>query len=524
MVTDNETLHTVSPITIEREKAHASYRHLLSMARDEGPETVREVMRELNRRDLFYLLVYTLNRQDADRDFVFARCREVQADPYGHLDLWARYHYKSTIISFTKTIQDFIIYPDWPVVIMSFNRPTAKKFLRQIKFELENNQKLKDLHPEVFWQDPKHEAPKWSEDDGLFLRRKGNPKDASLEAYGMVDSQPTSAHYEKRIYNDIVNRAAVSTPDMIKKVTDAWEQSLALGTETGVVQYEGTRWHFADTYKTIIGRRAAKPRIYPATEDGTLTGKPVLWTPEHLHEQIRLMGPYTAACQLFLNPIVENKEGFLQEWLKYWPATHYKNMNLYILCDPANEKKKSNDYTVFMVVGLGQDRNYYVITMIRDRINLRERTNILFTFHQTYSPKNTGYEKFGKDSDKEHFEDRMSRDNYRFNVEALHENVPKNDRIKRLIPLFAEGRIYLPESCVRTNYEGVSEDLTKVFVQTEYSDFPFSEHDDMLDCLAKILDPNLQATFPMGPPEKTHGLEKKYEDELKNYDPLGRNT
>jgi len=39
--------------------------------------------------------VALLNRGDLNRDWHFARMREVQAAPDGHLDLWAREHGKT---------------------------------------------------------------------------------------------------------------------------------------------------------------------------------------------------------------------------------------------------------------------------------------------------------------------------------------------------------------------------------------------------------------------------------------------
>jgi hypothetical protein len=57
---------------------------------------------------LWVLLRYGLGRTDAHNQWVFDRCLEVQASPDGHLDLWAREHYKSTIITFALSIQDIL--------------------------------------------------------------------------------------------------------------------------------------------------------------------------------------------------------------------------------------------------------------------------------------------------------------------------------------------------------------------------------------------------------------------------------
>jgi hypothetical protein len=61
---------------------------------------------------LFFLLVYILGRKDVNRDWIFARCSEVEAESNGHLDLWGRGHFKSSIITFGLTIQDILKDPE----------------------------------------------------------------------------------------------------------------------------------------------------------------------------------------------------------------------------------------------------------------------------------------------------------------------------------------------------------------------------------------------------------------------------
>ena len=128
-----------------------------------------ETLRWLCLNDLFFLLVVGCRREDANREWIYDRCREVQGDCDGRLDLWSREHYKSTIITFALTIQEVLRDKDITVGIFSHTRPIAKAFLSQIKREFEMNEFLKGLFPEVLWKNPKKESPKWSLDDGIIV-------------------------------------------------------------------------------------------------------------------------------------------------------------------------------------------------------------------------------------------------------------------------------------------------------------------------------------------------------------------
>jgi hypothetical protein len=80
--------------------------------------------------------------------------------------------------------------PEITIGIFSHTKPVARKFLLQIKQELETNEDLKRVYPDVFWDDPRKESPAWSEDKGIVVKRKSNPKEATLEAHGLVDGSP----------------------------------------------------------------------------------------------------------------------------------------------------------------------------------------------------------------------------------------------------------------------------------------------------------------------------------------------
>jgi predicted phage terminase large subunit-like protein len=388
------------------------------------------------------------------------------------------------------------------VGIFSHTKPQAKKFLGQIKKELEDNQFLKDLFPEILYANPKREAQSWSLDTGVVVKRKTNPAAKTVEAHGLVDGQPTGSHFKLLVYDDVVTLESVSTPDMIKKVNNAFGLSLNLGMSKGGIRRAiGTRYHFNDTYRLIMQRGTFNPRIHRATDDGKHTGNPVFLTREKLAEKRRDMGPYVYACQMMQNPAEDSVMGFKEEWLCFYDQLkNTSEWNYYLIVDPAGEKKRTHsqepDYTVMEVWATAPDNNYYLIDAVRDRMNLTEKTNKLFYFHRKYMPLKTGYEKYGMQADIEHIEYVMEQENYRFKIIPLTGPTAKNDRIRGMVPPFEQHRIWLPRKLAYIDLEGKMHDFIREFIEEEYTAFPVAVHDDMLDDMARLKDPDLGVLFP----------------------------
>lgn len=432
----------------------------------------------------------------------------VQEQPDGYLDLWARAHYKSTVITFAKTIQDVLAShgnePLWgfepTFAIFSHTRGIAKGFLSQIKQELERNELLKALFPDVLYSEPQREAPTWSLDSGIIVKRKGNPKEATIEAWGLVDSQPTSRHFDVMIYDDVVDKDAVTTPDQIEKTTDAFRVSTNLGSGRVRKRGIGTRWHFADSYREILAAGTLIERKHPATVDGSFEGEPVFFTRDQLAKWIRDNGMTNAAAQLFLNPALGATDSFNREDLRYYETQlNPAAMNTYLIVDPANEKGKKSDFTAAAVIGLGADRNYYLLDVVRDRLSLKQRAELVIGLHRTWGRPKVGYEKYGKDADIEYILERQEAANYRFDIEALprkgEANLSKHDRIARLIPIVTEHRFYIPRKRWYTMSDKTQLNLVTVLIEQEMLAWPVPVHDDMLDAIARIFD--METTWPL---------------------------
>jgi hypothetical protein len=412
-----------------------------------------EAVRWLCKHDRYYLLVRVLGRTDALHPWLYKRCREVEAETDDYLDLWAREHYKSTIITFAGSIQEIIRDPEITIGIFSHTKGVAKKFWFQIKSELEQNKKLHQIFPEIFYANPERESPRWSEDKGLCVKRKSNPKEATLEAWGLVDGQPTGAHYRLRIYDDVVTRESVSTPDQINKTTSAWELSDNLGMQGGRRWHIGTRYHFGDTYGLMLERGALKMRIYPATDNGQPEGNPVLLSRDEWEKKKVTQGPATIACQMLQNPIAGQQAMFsVLDIGRYEirPVT----LNVYITVDPARSMKKGSANTAIAVIGVDAGRNKYLLDGLNHRLDLKGRWEAVRDMRKKWMNQQgvqhvyVGYESYGAQADMDYFSEQMEVEKNAFSITELlwprDSEGSKDDRVQRLGPDLRSKKFFVP--------------------------------------------------------------------------------
>lgn len=198
---------------------------------------------------------------------------------------------------------------------------------------------------------------------------------------------------------------------------------------------------------------------------------------------------------------------FKEEWVKYYyKELSGKGMNIFILVDPAGkptlaERERKSDYTAMVVIGLANDKNYYVLDIVRDRFNPTQRIDKLIELHRKWSTSSgkqpiVGYESYGIQSDLHYLAKAMDDQNYRFRVVELGGMKSKEDRIRRLIPVMENHWLYIPKMLHYKTTAGITLDLIGDFLNNELLVFPYSRHDDVLDAMSRIMDENLRATFP----------------------------
>jgi hypothetical protein len=511
--------------------------------------------------DRFFLLTVLCNRPDMSHPWTFQRCREVEAEPDGYLDLWARYHGKSSIITFAGVIQEVLIDPEIRVGIFSNTKEMATHFVDQIKTELEDNATLIALYADVLWQTPaerKAGARSWSKADGIVVKRRGNPKEATVEGHGVIEALPTGKHFPLLVYDDVINETNVTNPDQVKKATERMELSFSLGVAQGTRKwFIGTRYHFGDTYAYILEHQIATPRVYPATDTGTLNGKPV-FLPQREWDRVKREQRSQCAPQFLQNPLAGEENTFTTRWLRsYW--TRPRLCNVYITIDPSLGRGKTSDRTAIAVIcvdGNQRDRlRKYLADGYCHRMPLSERYERVRDLHKRWVKMpgvhtvTVGLERYGMQADREYMVERQRIENYWFEIEEINwvgerpDGQSKRARVGRLEPHFRDGSFLVParvwhptlgndESHARWFLEEGSDEIKyapcpglhkrereakaagehwrlmepimrrdedgNIYDLTrvffeEFALFPFSPRDDLVDAVSRFIDLNPQA-------------------------------
>ncbi len=408
------------------------------------------------------------------------------------LVLIPRAHLKSTLVTVGYSVQRIVYDPSIRILIANATRETAVAFLSGIKKHLQYNEKLISLYGALAV-----EPLKWTEDMITLQTSKTvtGKREATVTAFGMGGNL-VSQHYDLIILDDIVNRDMVSTQDQIEKTITFYKDVLDLAdsenTEFIVI---GTRWHDRDLYDWILNPdnrviQSFKTMILPAWEGGigaleTEQDLKILWpekfSKNYLKQLLAEKGNYETSCQYLNDPVPDEDAVFRSSWFKYYDETELKGrpLNKFILVDPAISLEKEADYTAMVVVGIDHFGFWYVLDIFRERVTPSNLINQIFMMNERWHPIDIGIEDVAFQKTLQYsIQEEMRKRNIFLPIREVKPQLrTKDNRIRGLQPLYANGMIYHSKELVYNQY-----------LEDELMRFPRGRHDDIIDAFSYAKD------------------------------------
>jgi hypothetical protein len=418
------------------------------------------------------------------------------------LILWPRKHLKSTLFSQGEPLRRAIINPNIRVLISSAKWDNAKRFLGAIKGYLRSPEFI-ELYGDLL---PGPNAKYHKNNDAeltLLSRTNRSLREPTFSTTGL-DAVQTSQHYDLIIHDDLVERRNVGNVEQIEKVITYFKDSLDLldpGRELWIL---GTRWHPLDLYGWIM-ELFCDPRCLEADFnhvpkcrcDFDVTLKelredndyifPAFFNDLEADELLRQKGQQEFAAQYLNNPYDASSCWFRTSDIKAAAISAREIKEIwgrliwYIAVDPAESVERRSCLTAAVAVGVDQETGiWYVDTAEGIRVETPGFVDLCFRIYGKYPYPRFGMETNTRKSLAFSVKDQMARRGVFFNIEDLSPmkgwaggNV-KEQRIKRLQPLFQFGRIR-----IREDLKDLFDSLTTI---------PAARSWDIVDALSYILD------------------------------------
>lgn len=249
-------------------------------------QTEISIYRELIKTDLFFIGFFVCENPYMNHPFAVDKCHLLADGPQTDtLDVWARYHLKSSIITHYETIQHCVTHPEECTCIFSYSKPAAEKHLLTIKETLQKDI-MRVCFPDVLFDNPFTQSASWSLQGGIRINRQTvSRKEHTVQAHGLLEGMPTGGHWERLIFDDVETEDLARNPDQIAQLIKSFEMaSQTFGMPNGsLTRIIGTFYTHCGLLTYLRDKRYLDDdkelmylfRKFAATDDGTKKGNPV---------------------------------------------------------------------------------------------------------------------------------------------------------------------------------------------------------------------------------------------------------
>jgi phage terminase large subunit-like protein len=464
-----------------------------------GTEAKRLFLQEFFKKD-FGAFVYLLGYRDVGKFHKeqlkkIGKVRFINNSSVRRLWLWSRGFFKTSLLTEAHTVWLIVNNPSIRVLIVSYTISVAMKPLGAIKNHFMSNAEFRFFFKEFCPVANKDGKIEFGTTEAFTVpNREKAYKEPTVMCAG-VGTNITGLHFDYMKIDDLVNKDSVSNETQVQVSKDYYSLLRPIFDNPTIPREDviGTIYHFNDLHSTLRKNVEFEQSFVPvASEEGEFN------FPERINREgfegickDPSMNPYDIQSQYFLNPIDPSQRKFKEEWIKYYDALP-QGLSEYLLCDPASAVKKKNDFTVMELWGVDKDMNFYLIDGLRDKMLAMDRVEAYVAMaKRSRRLKGAKYEVLGgRHGDLENIRVRFVKEMFHVEPkETKATTISKQDRIEqRLTGQFNAGKIFFPRKMPRVyTYDGKTYDFVEEYL-LELRQFPFSEHDDILDCHSQMFD------------------------------------
>ena len=253
--------------------------------------------------------------------------------------------------------------------------------------------------------------------------------------------------------------------------------------EKGAIVLIQTRWHEDDLAGRLLRDNHDNwccidlPAIAMEDEKHRKKGE-ALWPKKYplpaLERIKENVGVYDWSALYQQEPVSKESAEFKDDWFKYY-TDYPEDLNVFMTVDPAISKKARADSSVIMMCGLSKDHDIYILDYFAAKLDPGELINKMWSMAEKWQPLTIGIETQAYQQALSYFfKEKMEREDTWYTIEEITQKVDKEQRIRRLIPFYSNGKVYH-----KKHFTDLENELLK---------FPSGVHDDIVDSLSMQLD------------------------------------
>ena len=416
-----------------------------------------------------------------------------------HLQLSPRDHGKTTVFCHALPVWAICNIPNVRVLMVSKTSGQANKLLGTIRAELRNNPLIKHDYGNLL-ENKSEGGAIWCTRDEVGRKLK----DPTVEAVGALGAI-TGGHFDIIIVDDMLDDENTKTEGRMESMDNWFYGTIGQLVEPTTQMFViGTRKHYADLYQQLIDNalwhrsidRAiidwpeSYEYVFEIDSDGNevisdvqVTGESTVLWPEVWDIKKLLIDRQQAGSIMFDREKQNDPSGMKGQylnidWLQYYDWEDLpEDLIYYVGVDLAISEKEFADETVIVLIGYhSKRRKVYIIEFRHGR----------WDFPTAYNKICTAYEEWGIEYNRKAVEALVENNAYQA---AMAQHIADStwipavgvltvkDKITKMLaiaPHFENGSVLLR----KTEMLGIPE------FRQQWAQFPFAEHDDMLDAVA----------------------------------------